>query len=294
MPRPSTAATTPPPGGRSPVGLVTWLTQDEARPRPDGGEDALGDLVRPLRPAGGCGRPRPWRRRARREAQHVHVALYSWSVVTSSSPGANRALRRTVATPCVAYGDGGEASGSAPRKAPRARAGRLQARLQRTLEEGHRVRLQLGPEERPGPPARRGAGAEGAVVRKTTAGSRAQAAASAARGGRPARRFRRPEPSSRARHPPRVAGPTDVGVRTRTRPRTDQPHPMRTQRGHAPDGIEEGSRDERPDRHQADGSVRAVDPTRPSRASGESWVRTSGTRRARWPGRPRPRALRRR
>ena len=85
----------------------------------------------------------PSRAAAARSA--LTVALYSWSVVRSSSPGWNRSEWRTVFTPVVAFETKARPAGSAPRNAPMrsrasARAGGRMRSMNRTGSDSSRSR----------------------------------------------------------------------------------------------------------------------------------------------------------
>ena len=98
------------------VALVTWLTIAKrvfgvtfarmASTASDGSRIGKGIAARTT--------VAPSRSAARRRA--LSVALYSWSVVSSSSPGRNRSDASTALTPVVAFGTNARPSASAPRK----------------------------------------------------------------------------------------------------------------------------------------------------------------------------------
>ena len=118
MPRAFNAATSSRTGRTIPVGLVTWLTSTSrvrgvtasriAASASSG--PAIGKGIRATTTVA------PSRAATKRIA--LSVALYSWSLVSSSSPGSKRSDCSTVLTPVVAFVTKARPSGSAPRKAP--------------------------------------------------------------------------------------------------------------------------------------------------------------------------------
>ena len=83
------------------------------------------------------------------------VALYSWSSVRSSSPGANRSERSTALTAPVALATNARSSGSAPMNAPSSRARVGQEAWEVAGEELDRLRLHPVAPARAAPRARR-------------------------------------------------------------------------------------------------------------------------------------------
>ena len=69
------------------------------------------------------------------------VALYSWSLVSSSSPGSNRSDCRIVLTPVVAFGTNARPSGSASRNRPIAARAVVEQLRQVEVEEADRLGL---------------------------------------------------------------------------------------------------------------------------------------------------------
>ena len=72
----------------------------------------------------------------------LRAALYSWSRLSSSSPGSNRRERRTVFSPVVAFGTKARSSGSAPTNLPSAVLASARRSVELPAEEPDRLGLE--------------------------------------------------------------------------------------------------------------------------------------------------------
>jgi hypothetical protein len=161
-------------GKTRPLGLVTWLTS-ASRVRGVTAASSASTTSSGWR-IGSRIRARTTRAFARSAtaSSALSVALYSWSSVSSSSPGRSRSEARTVATPVVALGTGTSPSGSACRKAATLR------RASSTRVSSSRVRNRIGFASSSATSARwssrmgRGQAPYVPCVRYVTSGSRSQ------------------------------------------------------------------------------------------------------------------------
>ncbi len=120
------------------------------------------------------------------------AALYSWSVVSSSSPGAKRSERRTVAIPLVAFGNEGQVVGIRSDEGADGHPRRLEVSLELARQEPHGLGLHPVPPRSLDVEHVAGACPERAVVEEVDlgvqappAGELARAAGHASSDGRP-------------------------------------------------------------------------------------------------------------
>ena len=183
IPRASSSRTRRAIGRTSAVGLVTWLMTTR---RVRGVTAAMTAATISSSPAVGNGSGASTTRAPSRSATArivFRMALYSWSLVSSSSPGSKRSERSTAFTPVVAFGTKTSPVGSAPRKAPSARARCVEMPLQLTVQELDRSALHPVPPLALDGQDRLRTGAERAVVQERDVGIQAPAEVGAHRQG---------------------------------------------------------------------------------------------------------------